>query len=284
LKKKLFLILDCETATIPPPKELQLTEKQRKTIAILKPLIYNIAWKIVDRKGEVQKQENFIVNEIFYNETLFNTAYYKAKRPFYLTALKERTIKADLWENISEVLETDLRIAEFCGAYNSMFDFKKAINFTHNYIQHYYSQYLDNWFEIQEKSIIAIINGHKPKNENFDKDNFLYKNKNYPLIDLWGLSCIYLLNNDKYREFCYKNNLSTQSKKFFSTTAESTYKFISQNADFVENHTALEDVEIEVEIFKKIMKKTSIKKMEKGIIYFPFRILGNYEAEENEGE
>lgn len=283
MKKKLFLILDCETATIPPPKNLQLTEKQRKTIAILKPLIYNIAWKIIDRKGVVQKQENFIVNEIFYNPTLFETAYYKAKRPLYLTALKEKKIKADLWENISSILENDLKTAEFCGAFNSMFDFKKAINFTQNYIEHYYSQYIEAWFEIQEKSIISIVNGNKPKNDSFDKDNFIYKNRKYPLIDLWGLSCVYLLNNEKYRNFCYKNNLSTQSGKFFSTTAESTYKFISQNAEFVESHTALEDVEIEIEIFKKIMQKTSIKKMEKGIIYFPFRILGKYEAEEESG-
>lgn len=88
-----------------------------------------------------------------------------------------------------------------------------------------------------------------------------------------GLSCIYLLNNNEYRQFCYDNNLFSASEKYFSTTAENTFRFITDNSNFEEAHTALNDAEIESEIFGLITKKSK-NKYEMGIIYFPFRILG----------
>ena len=56
-------------------------------------------------------------------------------------------------------------------------------------------------------------------------------------------------------------------------------KFINKNNDFEEAHTALNDSEIESKIFSKIVKK-SLKNLEIGIIYFPFRILGKIEENE----
>lgn len=283
MKKNHFLILDCETATIPPPKiDRELSEKERKKLAILKPLIYDIAWRTVDRKGEVNTEKHYIVNEIFFNQTLFNTAYYKEKRPIYLQMIKDNLITCKNWNEIATELIQDLHFADFCGAYNSMFDFKKAINFTDDYIQHLYSNYIDMWFEKQNYSMERILSGHNPANTNFDKDYFNYRDRNYPLIDLWGLSCVYLLNNKRFKKFCYANKYSTQSGKFFSTTAETTYRYITNNTTFNESHTALEDVKIEVEILTKILQRVSLKKMEKGIIYFPFRVLGKWQDEERE--
>jgi hypothetical protein len=40
-------------------------------------------------------------------------------------------------------------------------------------------------------------------------------------------------------------------------TAEIIYRFLTNDLDFVESHTALEDVEIETLIFAECMKKAS---------------------------
>jgi hypothetical protein len=102
----------------------------------------------------------------------------------------------------------------------------------------------------------------------------VFRGKSYDLFDIWGLSCEQLLDNDDYRKFCVDNNLITNSGKYYSTTAESTYKYLTQNTGFIESHTAIEDADIECEILAQIFSKVKPKNMTMGIIYFPFRILG----------
>ena len=102
---------------------------------------------------------------------------------------------------------------------------------------------------------------------------FRFRGKIYPMFDLWGLSCEYLLNNDEYKKACLLNGWQTESGKYFKTSAETTYRFITGNADFDEAHTAIDDADIESEIFAIIVKRAK-NKVEMGIEYFPFRILG----------
>jgi histidinol phosphatase-like PHP family hydrolase len=52
---------------------------------------------------------------------------------------------------------------------------------------------------------------------------------------------------DEYKKFCEEYNLYTESGNY-STTAEAVYRFISGDTEFIEEHTALADSEIECEI------------------------------------
>ena len=123
-----------------------------------------------------------------------------------------------------------------------------------------------------------IAHGHNFDNKNnFDGDNFIFRGKKYPLFDLWGLSCKYILNNDEYKKKCIDNDWKSASGKFFKTSAETAYRFIKNDDDFIESHTAVEDAIIESEIFTKILQATK-NKFDIGIIYFPFRILGKVET------
>lgn len=275
-RKKYYLILDCETATL--PQVSQFSEGTRKKIAIAKPLVYNIAWKVIDRQGNTYIKKSFLITEIFSVPTVFNTAYYQNKRPFYIEQLKNKTIILTNWKAAIDELLTDLECICAVGAYNSMFDFKKAITFTDDYIQHLYSNDFQEWEKRQLYSMQQIAESNKTKNPNFDKDNFNFREKNYPLFDIWGLACHHLINNDKYRQFCNDNNYQTNSKKWYPTTAEIVYRFLTQNEKFIESHTALEDVEIETEILLKVWEKQKPQKMEMGIIFFPFRELGKMEV------
>ena len=58
---------------------------------------------------------------------------------------------------------------------------------------------------------------------------------------------------------------------YFSTNAEVAMQYLSEKYDFIEDHTALSDAEIETEILFYCLKRGKIVV---GIEYFPFRMLG----------
>ena len=70
-RRKYYLILDTETATLPFVKSKNYTEANRKKIAIMKPLVYDIGWKIIDRQGRTYRRKNYLISEIFCNWEIF---------------------------------------------------------------------------------------------------------------------------------------------------------------------------------------------------------------------
>lgn len=273
-RRKYYLILDCETATLPYASKFG--EVQKKNIAIAKPLIYDLGWQVVDRAGNVYRRKNFLITEIFSVPSVFNTAYYKEKRPLYLEKLKNGSITLTDWNSAINELLTDMNEVEAVGAYNSMFDFKKAIPFTDLYIEKLYSPDFHKWEKFQNNLCEQIAYGHKGKSKEFEEEIFRFRGNCYNLFDLWGLSCRHLLDNDEYKQMCVDNGWITASGKYFKTSAETAFRFCENILDFDESHTAIEDAEIETMLFAKITKKTK-NKFEMGIIFFPFRELGTVE-------
>lgn len=274
-RKKYYLIFDCETATLPCADNYNGDEKKR--VAIAKPLIYDLGYQVIDRKGNVYIRRSFLISEIFSVPAIFNTAYYASKRPIYIEKLEKGEIVLTDWHTATKKLIEDLKKVESVGAYNSMFDYKKAIPFTETYIKNLYSNNFYEWEEKQNKICDKIAKGRRYENKNnFDGENFVFRGKKYPLFDLWGLSCKYILNNDDYKEKCVANGWKSASGKFYKTSAETTYRYIKDSDDFIESHTAIEDAIIESEIFIKILQATK-NKFDIGIIYFPFKILGQVE-------
>lgn len=271
-RRKYYLILDCETATLSCVQ--RFNECERKKIALAKPLIYDIGWVICDRRGHIYDRKSYLVSEIFSNYDVFSTAFYSGKRPLYIEKLKQHKITLESWIEIAKVLVEDAQKCVAVGAYNSMFDFKKAIPFTQNYIKHFYSNNFMEWIAEQEKLCIATLQEKSTKkSQKFDSNNFQFLGKTFPLFDVWAIACNTVLNTEKYKEYCVKNNGFTNTGKFFSTTAENVFRFLSHNDDFDEEHTALSDAEIEAKIFGKIVNR-SLKNLEMGIQAFPFRKLG----------
>lgn len=91
------------------------------------------------RKAKVFNHRNFSVPQVF------NTAYYSDKRPIYLEKIANGEIEVVNWKTATEYLEYDLQVVESVGAYNSMFDYKKAIPFTELYINMLYSPQYYEW-------------------------------------------------------------------------------------------------------------------------------------------
>lgn len=275
-RRKYYLILDCETATMPYANNFDGAIKQK--ISIAKPLIYDLGWTVIDRYGNIYIKRNFLISEIFSVPSVFNTAHYREKRPLYLEMLRNGLITLTDWQTAIDYLLKDLANVESVGAYNSMFDYKKALPFTDLYIDRLYSTKFNEWEAFQNELIEQIANSND-RNESkrvFDEMHFNFRGNNYPMFDIWGLACEHILNCDEYRDLCDYNGWHSSSGKFYKTSAEMTYRFLKGNDDFIESHTALDDALIESEIFSEIVKRTK-NKFEMGIIYFPFRIVGKVE-------
>lgn len=275
-RREYFLILDCETACLPHVADL--APAQRKTVGISKPLIYDIGWTIIDRQGRTYDRKNFLISEIFSVPAIFDTAYYADKRPLYLEKLQAGEIVLTDWRTATKELEDALNAVKAVGAYNAAFDFKKAIPFTELYINKLYSPDFHDWLDYQNYLIDRAANGsrnkrttsHKPADEN---EIFRFRGGVYPLFDIWALACEYIMDSDEYRDFAFDEGLLTDSGKYYKTSAEVAYRFISRNREFEEAHTALDDAEIESEILASIIRKDK-KKLKMGIVAFPFRIVG----------
>lgn len=98
----------------------------------------------------------------------------------------------------------------------------------------------------------------------FDTDKFAKTAITYGLpnplekikvFDLWGFAYWNICMSDEYLEFCNAHNLRTKSGKFIPTSVEGVTKFLNQDVDFVEEHTALSDVHWELQILCECGKR-----------------------------
>lgn len=271
-KKRMYLTLDTETATLPFADQIARNAKEKQNIAIAKPLIYDIGWCIHDSKGRILTKRSFLVSEIFSVPAVFNTAYYKEKRPLYLAKLRAKEIIQKPWEEIRATLFDDLRIVDFCCAANAMFDYKKAIPFTEQYIYHLYNDDYQEWEDRQREICEHIAHGVTMSNpKDFDAENFNFQGIDFPIIDIWGVACESLIDNDAYKKKCLDNGLITSSGQYFKTSVEAVFKYLIKDYDFGEDHMAVEDAMVELQILAKALRKGKITH---GIIPFPFQILG----------
>ena len=275
MRKKLYLVLDTETATI--SQYAQLPEERQKDFALGHPIVYDIGWLLMERNGNIVKQKSYLVSETFGNVELFKTAYYKEKRNQYLIDLKQGLIVLSTWDNIMKELQADMEVSEYFCAYNASFDMR-AIRYTEKYIEMVYGDMdaYDRWVEWQllteeEKKARGWV-----KKENLNESTFSIRSgKPLVLIDIWTVACEFLKNNEKYKAQCY---LAKAYNLYFKTSAETVYRFFMQNDQFEEAHTALEDAKIEAWLLTHFIERK--KAFTKGIVHNPVRMLGTIKQSE----
>lgn len=184
-----------------------------ETTSIDKPFCYNIGYLIADTEtAEILCKEEFVVEQIWHNEALFYTAYYADKRPYYVKQMKGKKIALKKWGHIMQRMNRLFKSynVEYAFAYNSPFD-DRVFKFN------------CDWFKTSNPF------------------------ENIPIIDIRGYVHSFISCTDHYTNFCEEHKLFTESGNY-STTAESVYRYLRRNADFIESHTALADAEIEYEI------------------------------------
>lgn len=83
----------------------------------------------------------------------------------------------------------------------------------------------------------------------FIKTNAKTLVNNREFIDIFLMANETLVQKKKYAKFCEENNFRTNNNNA-KTSAEVVYAFLTENPNYEEEHTALEDAKIEMEIFK----------------------------------
>lgn len=79
--------------------------------------------------------------------------------------------------------------------------------------------------------------------------------ENIKVFDLWGYAYWKICKTEDYISFCNAHNLRTKSGRFIPTSVEGVTKYLNNDADFVEEHTALSDVYWELRILCECVKR-----------------------------
>jgi len=182
-----------------------------ETTSLEKPFCYNIGYTIRSESGEIFVERDYVVEQIWHNLPLFTTAYYAEKRPIYIARMRSRRCVMEKFGYICAQMRRDFKnfSVECAYAYNSSFDEKV---FSYNC----------DWFKCLNP---------------FDE---------IPVYDIRGYVHNFIVN-DEFRAFCDKNGYYTETGNY-STTAETVFRFIVGNTEFIEEHTALSDASIEADI------------------------------------
>ena len=182
-----------------------------ETTSLEKPFCYNVGYCIVDTNKGTVLERDFVVEQVWHNSMLFSTAYYANKRENYVKSMRGRKTIMDKFGYICQQMIRDIKNYGVTSAYayNSSFD-EKVFNFN------------CDWFKC---------------NNPFD---------NIPIYDIRGYAHHFICDNN-FKAFCEKHEFFSESGNY-STSAETLYRYITDNTDFIEEHTALSDSRIETEI------------------------------------
>ena len=187
-------------------------------------LTYDIGFIVADRKGNIYERYSFCVYDIYCCEKdLMQSAYYAKKLPLYEEGLKNgeyklakfSTVKSLIWKLMKEYNISKV------FAYNCNFD-RNALTKTQRWLTKSKYRYF------------------------FPKE--------IEICDTLKMARDVIAKMPTYKRFCEENGYIGKNHQV-SLKAEVLYRFISKDFDFVESHTGLEDVEIELEIYKYCIKQ-----------------------------
>ncbi len=179
--------------------------------------VYDFGYILFDKKGNILFERNYINIDIFDNDNYMRNAYYAWKKPLY--------------NNLENVIYTTTK-----GMFTDFFKMCEKYNVTH---------LLAYNLSFDMKALKYTAN--KFAHMDITYDNFI-------LVDVMRTAIETLINTDKYRTFCKKNNEITE-KGNYKSSAETVYRYINCDIDFNEDHTALSDCYCEYSIFMKCLKQ-----------------------------
>jgi len=187
-----------------------------ETIGLEKCFMYDLGYIIATKNEEgfyeSKLKRQFIIDQVYNNKMLFETGYYAIKRPKYVSLLKGRKARLKKMGHAFIIMKNDIERfdVEQTWAYNMPFD-KRVMKF------------------------------------NADKFNLTNPIEHLPHMDIMGVASQFIHQTEEYSDFCVENGFVGESN-LLQTNAEITFKFISGQKDFIEEHTSLQDCEIEMDI------------------------------------
>lgn len=221
-------------------KHLYLTLDTETCGSLKNPLVYDLGIAIHDRYGHIVESRSWVIREVFYGRSReMRSAYYAEKLPLYHEGIKKGEWKVvSLFKARKEMLEMIHKYnVKAIIAYNAAFD-RKALNCT-----------------MKEFS-------------KFNTSHFFPRSVIF--WDSWGMACQTILKQKAYYKNAFREKWISEAGNCM-TSAECAFRYIAKDSDFIERHTALADVLIEVEIFAKVMRQK--KKMNREIFSSPWKLV-----------
>lgn len=182
------------------------------------PICYDNGWLICNELGEIVRKRSFVIADIFIDEPeLMKVAYFADKIPQYLADIADGKREIRRYSTIRKILAQDCAEFEVSAiiAHNMRFDYKATAK-TQRWLTSSKSRYFFPYG-------IPLWDSLKMARQTFGK-------------------------SEEYKQFCRNNGFVT-SRNVPKLTAEVLYRYLTNNNDFVESHTGLEDTLIEKEIF-----------------------------------
>ena len=189
-------------------------------------IVYDIGFMLIDLcTGTVCEQGSFVIRDTFvYERELVKVAYYADKIPEY--------------------------IADIQRGKRQMIDFMAA------------RRHILNIMEKYDCHTVAAYNCNFDRNALNTTLRFLTKSKYryfFPystnFVCIWNMACDSICQTSEYKTFAETNRHYSNHGKNYRATAETVYAFLTDNANFTEEHKGLDDVKIECEIFVKCFKE-----------------------------
>lgn len=187
------------------------------------PICYDVGYRVFDLAGNVYEEASMVNADIFLDKDFMASAYYAEKIPNYWRDIWEkkrellawRVIKARIWEAIER------NGVKIVSAHNARFDYR-SLHLTQRYITTSRWRWVMPWG-------VTWWDTLKMCREVFKDD-------------------------ENYRPWCEERGYITANNQP-RMTAEVVYRYITGDENFTESHTGLEDVKIEMEIFKYCLDK-----------------------------
>lgn len=195
------------------------------------PMVYDIGWRITDKRGIGYVERSYIVKEVFEGMAdVMTSAYYANKIPQYLNDIITGKCIVATFAEIRKQLIADMEDynCNIVFAHNARFDLN-ALNTTQRYLskskyRYFFPYGTEIWDTLKMADVIA--------------------------------------QQKSYKAFCERHGFMTKHKNpRVQKTAEVLYRYITGNIDFAEAHTGLEDVRIESVILAHCFRQH--KKMRK---------------------
>lgn len=218
-KSRAHIVIDTETAPIEQFKDGKPHPE--------KSLVYDCGWLVVSASGDVLERRSFAIVETFNKVDVMASAYYASKLPYYYANMGDgkewQTSKFfDVWARF----KNDIRAYNVRDvyAYNVLFDVKALNNTLRTYSNGFCNYFMPYGITIR---------------------------------DIWDIAtCITATNG--YLEWISSNGYTTRAGNPI-TNAETVYRYVSGDSEFIEHHTALQDCVCENAILEATKKKHTKK-------------------------
>lgn len=184
-----------------------------ETTSLDKPFCYDCSWIIMETEtGSLIDLKANVIEQVWHNLPLFESAYYKEKRQKYISMMRVKHAQMNKWGYVMQDLKRDIRKynVEAVYAYNADFDDKVL-------------SYNCDWYKCQNPL------------------------DNIPIFDIWGYASQFITNTSDYKNFCEQFERFTDTGNY-KGNAEVVYQYLTHQPDFIEEHMGLFDSEIEASI------------------------------------